>query len=179
MRAVQLREKDLPVRDQLALAKDLREITREFGAKLFINDRVDVAVAVDADGVHLGSQSIPARAVRKIVGPGMLIGVSTHSEEEARLAVAEGADFITLGPLFETPSKKQYGDPVGLSCLNSVKNKITIPIFGIGGVKSGNIIDIIASGAFGIALVSGILASDDIKNSAEEAIRIIHEVLAV
>lgn len=179
VRAIQLREKDLPLRDLLALAKELREITREFGAKLLINDRVDIASAVDADGVHLGNQSMPPSAVRKIVGASKLIGVSTHSEEEARRAEAEGADFITFGPIFETPSKRQYGSPVGLKVLRKAIDIISNPIFGIGGVKSGNINDIISSGAYGIALISGILAANDIKSSAQETIGILHDALAV
>ncbi len=111
--AVQLREKDLPVRELLALAQELRAITREFGAKLFVNDHVDVAVAVEADGVHLGHQSMPVDAARKIVGSRMLIGVSTHSAQEAKDAEARGADFITFGPVFETPSKVHVWKTVG------------------------------------------------------------------
>src|SRR5512143_3255944 len=111
VRAVQLREKDLPIRELLALALELRMLTGEFGAKLFINDRVDVAVAVEADGVHLGHQSMPPEAVRKIVGRKMLIGVSTHNREEALSAEKNGADFITFGPIFPTPSKMKYGAP--------------------------------------------------------------------
>ena len=95
VRAIQFREKDLPVRELLSLALELRSITREFGAKLFINDRVDVAVAVDADGVHLGHQSIPVGAARKIVGTSMLIGVSTHDLMEAKAAEAGGADALS------------------------------------------------------------------------------------
>ena len=101
VRAVQLREKDLPVRELLAFARELRTLTRDFGAKLFINDRVDVAVAVEADGVHLGQQSMPASAARKVVGDRMLIGVSTHSVEEAMAAQSGGADFITFGPVMD------------------------------------------------------------------------------
>lgn|SRR5574341_885387 len=171
VRAVQLREKDLPVRELLSLAKELRLITREFGAKLFINDRVDVAVAVDADGVHLGGQSMPASAVRRIVGNSMLIGVSTHSIQEAKEAKAQGADFITYGPVFETASKMKYWPQVGIESLKLAKNYIDIPIFALGGVKSGNIGQVIRAGADGIALISGILAADDIKRAAEDIVK--------
>jgi thiamine-phosphate pyrophosphorylase len=166
VKAVQLREKDLPVRELLALAQELRAITREFGAKLFINDRVDVAVAVGADGVHLGHQSMPPEAVRKAAGKGLLIGVSTHNAEEAMAAEAGGADFITFGPIFVTPSKAEYGEPVGLNAIIPLKSDVKIPIFALGGINSGNIRQIITSGASGIAMISAILSAPDIKEAA-------------
>jgi thiamine-phosphate pyrophosphorylase len=173
VRAVQLREKDLPVRDLLALARELRTITEQFNAKLFINDHVDVAKAVNADGVHLGQESMPVEAARKIVGKEMLIGVSTHTKEEARAAEAGGADFLTFGPVFETPSKVQYGTPVGISELKNVKNDIHIPILAIGGMVSGNIRFALGAGADGVALISAILSAEDIKEASSKIIEII------
>jgi thiamine-phosphate pyrophosphorylase len=166
--AVQLREKDLPVRELLALAQELRTVTREFGAKLFVNDHVDIAVAVDADGVHLGHQSMPIDAARKIIGNSMLIGASTHSAQEAKDAEAKGADFVTYGPIFETPSKAQYGKPVGKSSIREAKYPITIPLFALGGIKSTNVLQVIAAGADGVALISSILAADDITAAAKK-----------
>ncbi len=177
VRAVQLREKDLPVRELLSLARELRGITREFGAKLFINDRVDVAVAVDADGVHLGGQSMPASAVRKIVGSGMLIGVSAHNMSEAKEAEAGGADFITFGPLFPTPSKMKYGSPMGLGSFMDVKRRVNLPIFGLGGIHGGNIGQVLGAGADGIAMISAILSADDIQRAAELMVRRIGEAV--
>jgi thiamine-phosphate pyrophosphorylase len=171
VQAVQLREKDLPVRGLLALARELRVLTTEYGSKLFINDRVDVAVAVEADGVHLGHQSMPPEAVRRIVGDGMLIGVSTHNVEEARAAEAGGADFITFGPVFNTPSKASFGKPVGLEYLKSVKKSIHIPFFGLGGIKSGNISQVLDCGAIGVAMISEIFGSYDIQRAAEDVIK--------
>lgn len=166
--AVQLREKDLPVRELLVLAQELRNITREFGAKLFVNDHVDVAVAVEADGVHLGHQSMPVDAVRKIVGNGMLIGASTHSVQEAKDAEAKGADFVTFGPIFETPSKVQYGKPVGKSTIKEVKYHINVPLFALGGIKSTNVLQVLAAGADGVALISSILTADDITAASKK-----------
>jgi thiamine-phosphate pyrophosphorylase len=166
--AVQLREKDLPVRELLTLAQELRTITREFGAKLFVNDHVDVAVAVEADGVHLGHQSMPVEAARKIVGSGMLIGVSTHSAQEAKEAESKGADFVTYGPIFETPSKAQYGKPLGKSTIREVKYPVNIPVFAIGGIKTTNILQVLAAGADGVSLISSILAADDIPAAAKK-----------
>lgn len=170
VRAIQVREKDLPIRELLALAQELRIITKEFGAKLFINDRVDVAVAVDADGVHLGHESMPADAVRKIVGPNMLIGVSTHNLDEAKKAEAVGADFVTFGPVFSTPSKMAYGAPVGIEALRIVKNNIRMPVFGLGGIKQENVAEVILTGADGIAMISAILSADDIQKASKDVL---------
>ena len=167
VRAVQVREKDLPVRELLALARELRSITWEFNARLFINDRVDVAIAVGADGVHLGNKSMPAAAVRKIVGKKMLIGVSTHSLGEAENAERAGADFITFGPIFVTPSKMRYGAPTGVEALGTIKEHVRIPVLGLGGVRPDNILRVLRAGADGIAMISAILAADDIQSAAE------------
>jgi thiamine-phosphate pyrophosphorylase len=180
VRAVQLREKDLPVRELLSLAQELRTLTKEFGANLFINDRVDVAVASEADGVHLGHQSMPVEAARKVVGKDMLIGVSTHNLEEARAAEQGGADFITFGPVFDTPSKANFGDPVGIESLKNLKNEISIPIFALGGIKSGNVIKVMGAGAAGVAMISAIMAAEDIiKASAKviETIKITEKII--
>ncbi len=175
VRAVQVREKDLPVRHLLAIAHELRRITRESNAKLFINDRVDVAVAVEADGIQLGHQSMPPEAVRRVVGKKMLIGVSTHSLAEAVNAEEGGADFITLGPIFVTPSKVQYGEPLGVEAIGIVKKHIRIPVFGLGGVINANIAQVMQAKADGIAMISAIFAADDIQSAAEIVNRRISE----
>jgi thiamine-phosphate pyrophosphorylase len=180
VRAVQLRERDLPIREMLLLAQELRAVTKEFGAKLFINDRVDVARAVNADGVHLGHQSMPVTAVRKLVGKDMLIGVSTHSIEEAKAAYSDWADFVTIGPIFDTPSKSGFGNPVGLPIIKELKCELGIPIFALGGIKSGNIAQVIGAGAYGVAMISAIMAAEDIKKASSkfiEAIALIEKTI--
>jgi thiamine-phosphate pyrophosphorylase len=172
VRAVQLREKDLPIRALLEMAYRIRELTGKYHARLFINDRVDVALCVEADGVHLGQSGIPVSAVRNMVRKGFIIGASTHSVEEATTAEREGADFITFGPLFETPSKLKYGDPLGIDPLREARERASIPLFGIGGIKPGNVKEVMNSGAFGVALISGILAEPDIKGAAERYLNI-------
>lgn len=167
VRAVQLREKDLPTRPLLALAYKMKALTAAYRAKLFINDRADIALCVGADGVHLGQTGMPPSAVRKVVGEGMLIGVSTHSLAEAKEAAEEGADFITYGPLYPTPSKLKYGAPVGVASLRTVAAGTQLPVFGIGGIKRETAAEVMAEGAFGIALISGILAEGDITGAAE------------
>jgi thiamine-phosphate pyrophosphorylase len=173
VRAVQLREKDLTVKELLALAQELRAVTKEFGARLFINDRVDVAIAVNADGVHLGHQSMPVGAVRKIVGKDMLIGVSAHTLAEAKASEAGGADFITIGPIFDTPSKAKFGLPVGIAILKELKVELNIPFYALGGVKSGNVAQVMGAGATGAAMISAIMSSEDIKKASSKLIETI------
>jgi len=171
VKAVQLREKDLSTKALLDMAYWMRELTNEFGAHLFINDRVDVALSVDADGVHLGRQSIPVQAVRKIAGNTLTIGVSTHTIGEVMEAEKDGADFITLGPVYKTPSKAKYGKPAGLETLKKAKSRTTLPIFAIGGIKPGNVREVKEAGADGIAFISSILPAQDIKKTIEDFLR--------
>ncbi len=175
VKAVQVREKDLSIRELTRIAFTLRELTRNYKAKLFINDRVDVALSVHADGVHLGHESLPVDAVKKISKGSLSIGVSTHDIREALKAYQKGADFITLGPVFDTPSKRRYGDPLGLEVIKKVKDSLDIPVFAIGGVKLDNIYEVIDSGADGIALISGILSSDDIYGTTKDFINVIND----
>ena len=173
VKAVQLREKDLNTRELLELACKMRELTKKYHAKLFINDRVDIALAVDADGVHIGQKSIPAHAVKKIVQDKLIIGVSTHNLNEALEAERSGADFITLGPIYETPSKLKYGKPIGVDTLKKVKLEVSLPVFGIGGIKLDKVREIMETGADGIALISAILASKDIRKTTEDFLRLL------
>ncbi len=159
VKAVQLREKDLSAREFFQLAQAVRSLTKQYGAKLFINDRVDIAMAVDADGVHLGQKGFSAKDVKKIF-PEAIVGVSTHSLKEAKDAENGGADFITLGPIFYTPSKEIYGRPIGVETLKSVKGEIAIPVFAIGGIKKANTGDVMDAGADGVALISAVIGAE-------------------
>jgi thiamine-phosphate pyrophosphorylase len=160
-RAIQLREKDLSPRELYPVALELRHLTQAYGARLLINDRIDVALAVKADGVHLTTTSLPTGCARQILGPGRLIGVSTHTCAEARAAVEEGADFIVFGPVFFTPSKAPYGQPVGLDALRAVRAAVKAPILAIGGIKQTNLDQVLTAGADGIAVISAIISADD------------------
>ena len=170
VKALQLREKDLGTRELLDMAYRMRELTGKYRAKLFINDRVDIALSVEADGVHLGQKSIPAYAVKKIVKDKFMIGVSAHSIEEAKQAEKEGADFITLGPVYKTPSKLRYGQPLGVDIIRKTKAEISIPVFAIGGIKKDRIKEVMDAGADGIALISGILGARNIRDKTEEVL---------
>ena len=159
--AVQLREKDLPPRDLYPLAMELRALTRQYGARLLINDRIDVALAVEADGIHLTTSSLPTAVARRLVGPTRLIGASTHNLTEARAAADGGADFLVFGPVFFTPSKAPYGEPVGLEALRAVRAAVPLPILAIGGIKQANLEQTMQAGADGIAVISAVVAADD------------------
>jgi thiamine-phosphate pyrophosphorylase len=170
---IQLREKQLPTRKILDMAYWVIELVREYGAKLLVNDRVDIALAIGADGVHLGQKSIPAHAARKVTGDNFLIGVSTHGIDEALQAEREGADFITLGPIYNTPSKLRYGDPIGVDMLRQVKSRVSIPVLAIGGIKTEEVYEVVTAGADGVAVISGILAAEDIRGTTEEFLRLV------
>jgi len=161
VRAVQLREKDLGGRELFVLAEKTKRLCERYQANLFVNDRVDVALGVDADGVHLGGDSMPVRAARELLGAEKLIGVSTHSINEAREAEQEKADFILFGPVYFTASKAAYGEPQGLGRLKKVVEKISLPVYAIGGVKVGNIAEVKETGVRGIALISAVLSASD------------------
>jgi thiamine-phosphate pyrophosphorylase len=167
-RAFQLREKDLPPRELYPLALEMRQLTQTYGARLLINDRVDVALAVNADGVHLTTTSLPASIARRVLGPAPLIGVSTHTLAEAQAAAEEGADFLVFGPVFFTPSKAPYGQPVGLDALRAVRAAVKLPMLAIGGVKKANIDQVVAAGADGIAVISAIIGADDPTAASQE-----------
>ncbi len=166
VKAVQLREKDLPAAELLPLARQLRDLTRSYAARLLINDRIDLALAVQADGVHLGGHSLPADVARRLVGPELLIGISTHSCAEISRAAAQGADFVTFGPVYATPSKAAFGAPQGLQALAKACHGSTLPVFALGGMTPERTTEVMRSGAAGIALISAILASPDPRSAA-------------
>jgi thiamine-phosphate pyrophosphorylase len=170
---IQLREKDLSTKELLGMAVRMRELTEKYGVKLFINDRVDVALSVKADGVHLGQSSMPAHAVRKLSADNLLIGVSAHSVREASDAEKDGANFITLGPIYKTPSKLRYGDPIGIEVLRETKSNVSIPVFAIGGIKHNMVRELTDAGADGVAIISAIFSTKNIKKTTEEFVRLL------
>ncbi|MGI5836721.1 MAG: thiamine phosphate synthase [Chloroflexota bacterium] len=156
---VQLREKELPTRDLYQLGSSLLKPVREGGAALVINDRADVALALGADGVHLGSNSLPIKEVRKLVGNEMLIGASIHSLEEALSAEQEGADYLVLGTIFETRSHPG-ARPAGLSLVTQVSAATSIPVVAIGGINCSNAYSVMKAGAQGVAVITAILSAE-------------------
>lgn len=167
IRLLQLREKDLAARELLHLAKKVRELASGYGAKLLINDRADIAMLSGADGVHLTSMSYAASRARALLGPGKLIGASTHSLHEAREAEAWGADFVTIGPVFHTPSKAAYGKPVGTGPLEEAAAALSIPVYALGGINKENLREAVGGGAR-IAVISAVMGSRDAELAARE-----------
>ncbi len=159
IRMVQLREKDLSAAELYPLARDLRVLTHRYNARLLINDRIDIALAVGADGVHLGGHSLPIKKTREILGSHALIGVSTHSMSEAESAQNQGADFITYGPIFFTPSKAPFGSPVGVDSLQTICTCCKIPVYALGGIKIDNTREVLKGGAYGVAMISALLST--------------------
>ncbi len=166
--AVQLREKDLPARDLMALASAVLAVCRRHHARMLINDRIDVALAVGADGVHLPGQSFSPGEARDALGLAACIGVSTHTLQEARAAAAAGADFVVFGPVFDTPSKRPFGPPVGLDALREICTAVTLPVLAIGGVTALRVQAVRDCGACGVALVSAIMGAEDPERSARQ-----------
>ncbi len=159
-KAIQLREKEMPVRRFLDYAARVREWTREAGALLFINDRPDLAVLADADGVHVGQDDLTVREARRIVGPDRLVGVSTHTIEQAGQAILDGADYLGVGPVFPTATK-EFDQLAGLEFVRQAAESISLPWFAIGGISPANIGEVIAAGAKRVAVSAAICAAED------------------
>ena len=162
IRIIQYREKEKSMMARYQECEEIRKLTREYGATFIINDHVDLALAVDADGVHIGQEDLPIEVVRSLAGDELLIGVSTHSPEEAEDAVRRGADYIAIGPIFRTTTKENAGEPVGLEYLEYVAKNVDIPLVAIGGITEENILDVYRAGARCISLVSEIVGAEDI-----------------
>jgi len=166
VKAIQLREKDLSGRDLFSLAERSHKLCQAYNAALFINDSVDVAMAVDAAGVQLGQTSLPVVTTRALLGPQKIIGVSTHSLQEAREAEQNGADFVLFGPVYFTASKAAYGAPQGLAALKTIVDNISLPVYAIGGIKPENIESTKKLGVRGVALISAIVSAESPKEAA-------------
>ncbi len=157
--SIQLRDKERTVRELLPVAQDLRQLTREHDALLFINDRLDLALAVEADGVHLGPDDIPVSAVRPVVPAGLFIGFSADDPDAARRAVREGADYLGCGTVWPTSSKKDAGTAIGLDGLRQVVEAVPVPVVAIGGVSVENASLLAQTGAAGAAVLSAVMSA--------------------
>jgi len=171
--AIQLREKDLGGGELFSLAEAARKLTQRYHARLLINDRIDLALAVDADGVQLGKASLPIETARSLLGPRKLLGASSHSLEEAQEAERNGADFILFGPVYFTPSKAPYGSPQGLAALKKVVEKISLPIYAIGGIKPENIADARCAGVRGVALISAVMSAAEPRDATKKMLNLL------
>ena len=164
---LQFRDKTASARAFMKEAERLLSVARRANVPLIINDRVEVALAVGADGVHLGQEDLPLAATRRILGPGRLIGQSTHSLDQARAASAGGADYIGFGPVFPTPTKPDYGS-VGTALIGQVMQAVRIPVVCIGGIDAGNVEQVVHAGAERIAVVRAVCAAADPESAARD-----------
>lgn len=171
VKAVQLREKDLSGRDLFTLAEKAHKLCQAYGAALFINDRIDVALAIDAAGVQLSKVSLSVVTARALLGPRKIIGVSTHSLQEAKEAEQNGADFVLFGPVYFTASKAAYGAPQGLAAIKTIVDNIFLPVYAIGGINLENIVSTKNIGVRGVALISAIVSAESPKEAAEKMLR--------
>jgi thiamine-phosphate pyrophosphorylase len=159
-RMVQLREKAWPSGRVLPLARQLRERCRRAGATFIVNDRVDLALAVEADGVHVGQDDLPAELTRPLLRSGMVLGVSTHTVEQARAARDDGADYVAVGSMFATATKPDF-HLVGPALIRKLRADIRVPLVGIGGITHDNVAEVVRAGADGVAVISAVCAADD------------------
>jgi thiamine-phosphate pyrophosphorylase len=159
-RVVQLREKTMPLSDLYPVARALQRRCREAGCLFIINDRVDLALAVDADGVHVGQDDLPAREARSLLRSGMILGVSTHDEGQARRARDDGADYVAVGSMYPTGSKPGFR-LVGPDLLRLVRLEIPVPLVAIGGITVDNVAEVIRAGADAVAVISAVCAAAD------------------
>ncbi len=170
VRFFQYRNKSGARREIYETSLQLVLLARERGALFIVNDHADIALAVDADGVHLGQDDLPIEYARDLLGSGKLIGVSTHSPEQAKAAEAGGADYIGFGPIFRT-STKDAGPVQGVEKIPVIKRVVSVPVFAIGGITNANVDQVISAGADGVAVVSAILSAPDKRSAAAEMLR--------
>lgn len=164
---IQLRDKNSSSGELFNTAEELLIITKQYDVPLIINDRLDVALAVKADGVHLGQEDLPARAARRIMPPDMILGVSANSVQQALEAQEAGASYLGVGSIFSTSTKPDAGDPIGLNILSEICSQVDIPVIGIGGIQADNAGQIIEAGAQGVAVVSCVVGAADIAQAAK------------
>ncbi len=163
---VQYREKAASTRRMIAEARELRQLCRAAGVPFIVNDRIDVALAVDADGVHVGQDDMPAPLARRLIGKGRILGVSAGNVDEARRAEEEGADYIGASPVFATPTKPDAPAPMGVEGLRKLAGAVSIPVVAIGGMNAQNARAVMLAGAAGLAVVSAIVGAQDVEATA-------------
>lgn len=164
---LQLREKDISTSDFYNLALKMKTLSTHYNIPLIINDRLDIALAIDADGLHIGQDDMPITVARKLLGKNKILGYSVSNSKEAIYGERNGADYLGAGPVYPTGSKADAGKPIGLNGLKIIRDSVSIPIVGIGGISLTNISEVKSSGINGISLISAILGNTDIENSSK------------
>ncbi|MDR7544350.1 MAG: thiamine phosphate synthase [Armatimonadota bacterium] len=170
---VQLREKEQPARQIVEMGRRLLAITRPAGVPLIVNDRVDVAMAIDADGVHVGQDDLPVADARRLMGPERIVGASAGTVGEAVAAEADGADYVGVGSVFATTTKPDAGEAIGPEAIAEIKAAVRIPIVAIGGISAANAAEVIHAGAQGVAVVSALMGADDVREAARRLAEVV------
>jgi thiamine-phosphate pyrophosphorylase len=176
--AVQLRWKDGPLREAVSLARELKSICIEHEVLFVVNDRLDLAMAIQADAVHLGEDDLPLPEARALVGDSMLIGYSPADLSEVSWAVESGADYLGVGPVYGTSTKDDAGEAVGIDRIRAVRDQTDIPFVGIGGINAENATPVIEAGADGVAVISSVVAQDDIEAAARALSDVVNSAIA-
>lgn len=165
---LQYREKQLPIRELLDVGRELRRLCRQSAVPFLVNDRVDLAMLLDADGVHLGQEDMPLVEARRLLGSERIIGISTGTFAEAELAASGGADYVGVGAIFATATKSDAGEPIGTALLSRIAAELQVPQVGIGGIDAGNAAQVMRAGAQGVAVVSAITEASDVFSAAQQ-----------
>jgi thiamine-phosphate pyrophosphorylase len=165
---IQYREKHADTRRMVASARELCQVCRRLGAAFLVNDRLDVALAVDADGVHVGQQDMPVALARTLLGPDKLLGVSVQDARTLAEAVSQGADYLSLSPVFATPTKPDHEEPLGLEAVTALAGLSRLPVVAIGGINRANVGDVMRAGAHGVCVISAVLGAPDPERAARE-----------
>ncbi|GCE23784.1 thiamine phosphate synthase [Dictyobacter kobayashii] len=171
--AIQLRDKNVSTRTLVEEGRALRELTRKRGVLLIVNDHIDVALAIEADGAHVGQDDMPAELARKLLGPNRILGISAGSLDEAVAAIMAGADYLGVGPIYATRGKADAGEPVGLSLISEIARRYTTPLVAIGGITAENAGEVIQAGATGIAVITAVVNAEDVSLAAHQLARAI------
>jgi thiamine-phosphate pyrophosphorylase len=166
--AIQLRERDLSAKELVTLAREVQAMMASHRSQLLINDRIDVALALEGVGVHLRSNSLPVSVARQLLGAQRLLGISVHAVEEAVQVESQGVDYIVLGPIYETPTKQMFGPPLGIQTLEKACRLVRIPIIGIGGVTAARVREMRCAGAFGVAVITAVLGAVNVESAVRE-----------
>lgn len=175
IKIIQYREKYKSLKEKYEECFQIRKLTKEYGALLIVNDHVDLCLMVEADGVHIGQDDFPAKEVRKILGEDFIIGVTTHTKDQVERAVEDGADYVGLGPVFQSFTKDRPHPPVGLEIVSWAAKNCKIPFVAIGGIKEHNLKDVLEAGAKCVSLVTEIVGAEDIVQKVKKLWEIIKE----
>jgi len=173
---IQLRDKEASTRELVSLGQALRELTRATGTRLIVNDRVDVALAVEADGVHVGQDDMPVAIARRLMGPDRIVGASAGTLAEALAAADAGATYLGVGPIYATLGKSDAGAPVGPELLRAIRARVSLPLIAIGGITAARAPEVMRAGADGVAVITAVVNAEDIAAAARALKRAMSEL---